>query len=70
MCLHFRSNLDPWDKHSDARLWEVLGAVKLKEHISGSQAGLLARMQVRTRGHFMRVLVVCTHAMFLPMLKS
>ncbi|GAX75678.1 hypothetical protein CEUSTIGMA_g3121.t1 [Chlamydomonas eustigma] len=40
-----RSNLDPWDKHSDAKLWEVLGAVKLRWHISGSQGGLHARMQ-------------------------
>lgn len=29
-----RSNLDPWDQHSDARLWQVLADVQLKVRLS------------------------------------
>ncbi len=46
--LRTRSNLDPWNKHSDAALWEVLSAVKLKGAIRGAAAGgdgLHTRMQ-------------------------
>lgn len=38
-----RSNLDPWSRHGDAELWEVLAAVKLKAHIEAA-GGLHTRM--------------------------
>ena len=41
-----RSNLDPWRKHSDAELWSVLSAVKLKASLAEAKDGLSARMQV------------------------
>jgi ABC-type multidrug transport system fused ATPase/permease subunit len=38
-----RSNLDPWSTHTDARMWQVLSAVKLKGVISAG-GGLDSRM--------------------------
>ena len=40
-----RSNLDPWSRHGDSALWDVLSAVKLKAVIRGSPGGLDTRMQ-------------------------
>ena len=40
-----RSNLDPWARHGDSALWDVLSAVKLKAVIRGSPGGLDTRMQ-------------------------
>lgn len=38
-----RSNLDNWGHHTDAQLWDVLSAVRLKPAISNA-GGLAARM--------------------------
>jgi ATP-binding cassette subfamily C (CFTR/MRP) protein 4 len=38
-----RSNLDPWDQHDDAALWEVLSSVQLKSAIKAA-GGLRVRM--------------------------
>ena len=39
-----RGNLDPWETHSDARLWEALEAVQLKSVVRELGGGLDARM--------------------------
>ena len=39
-----RTNLDPYQKHSDAELWDALSHVALKEVVSGLPEGLSARV--------------------------
>lgn len=39
-----RYNLDPFDRHSDAELWEALGHVALREVVSALPEGLSARV--------------------------
>ena len=38
-----RTNLDPWDRHTDARIWEALTAAQLKAAVSAT-GGLNASM--------------------------
>ena len=38
-----RSNLDPWDAHTDAQMWEALAAAQLKAAVSAA-GGLDASM--------------------------
>lgn len=35
-----RTNLDPYDRHSDAEIWEALSHVSLKDVVSGLESGL------------------------------
>jgi len=39
-----RSNLDPFDRHTDPELWEALNHVNLKEQVTGLDGGLEARV--------------------------
>ena len=39
-----RSNLDPWGRHTDAALWEVLRHVQLSGCVSAMGSGLTSRM--------------------------
>lgn len=39
-----RSNLDPYDKHNDAELWDALGHVALKELVGDMAEGLSSRV--------------------------
>jgi ABC-type multidrug transport system fused ATPase/permease subunit len=39
-----RSNLDPYDKHNDAELWDALGHVALKEVVGSMAEGLSSRV--------------------------
>lgn len=39
-----RTNLDPYNRHTDAELWESLGHVALKEVVSGLSEGLSSRV--------------------------
>jgi ABC-type multidrug transport system fused ATPase/permease subunit len=39
-----RSNLDPYDRHDDAELWEALGHVALKDIVAALPLGLSARV--------------------------
>ena len=38
-----RSNLDPWDAHTDAQMWDALAAAQLKSAVSAA-GGLDASM--------------------------
>ena len=31
-----RSNLDPWDRHDDAHIWEALTSAQLKDAVLGA----------------------------------
>ena len=39
-----RTNLDPYNRHSDAELWDALGHVALKEVVAALPEGLSARV--------------------------
>ena len=39
-----RTNLDPYERHTDAELWEALGHVALKDAVGGLPEGLSARV--------------------------
>ena len=43
-CGSIRSNLDPFNKHSDEELWTVMEVSHLKSFVSGLEGGLQCKV--------------------------